>query len=107
MNLRRLLHPGSIAVFGGWQAASVIRRCREMGFAGPIWPVHPTRAEVEGLPALRSVADLPAPPDAAFVAVNRDLTVQVIGELAACGAGGAVCYASGFKETFRLSLITP
>jgi acyl-CoA synthetase (NDP forming) len=99
LNLRRLLHPRSIAVFGGWQAAGVIRRCREMGFDGPIWPVHPTKPEVEGLPACRSVADLPAAPDAAFVAVNRDLTVQVIGELAARGAGGAVCYASGFKET--------
>jgi acyl-CoA synthetase (NDP forming) len=99
VSLHRLLHPGSIAVFGGWQAAGVIRRCREMGFDGPIWPVHPTKPEIEGLPAFRSVADLPAAPDAAFLAVNRDLTVQVIGELAARGAGGAVCYASGFKET--------
>lgn len=99
MDLCRLLHPRSIAVFGGWQAAGVIRRCREMGFAGPIWPVHPSRAEVEGLPAYRSVADLPEAPDAAFVAVNRALTVEIVRELAACGAGGAVCYASGFKET--------
>jgi acyl-CoA synthetase (NDP forming) len=99
MDLRRLLHPRSITVLGGWQAAGVIRRCHEMGFAGPIWPVHPTRAKVEGLPAFRSVAELPAAPDAAFVAVNRALTVEVVRNLAAQGAGGAVCYASGFKET--------
>jgi acyl-CoA synthetase (NDP forming) len=99
MSLRRLLHPRSIAVFGGWQAVGVVRRCEEMGFAGPIWPVHPTRAEVAGRPAFRAVADLPAAPDAAFVAVNRERTVEIVQELAARGAGGAVCYASGFKET--------
>jgi acetate---CoA ligase (ADP-forming) len=98
-DLRRLLRPRSIAVFGGWQAEGVIRRCAEMGFAGPIWPVHPTRAEVGGLPAFRRVADLPAAPDAAFVAVNRDATVGIVRELAAAGAGGAVCHAAGFKES--------
>jgi acetate---CoA ligase (ADP-forming) len=97
-DLHRLLHPRSIAVFGGWQAAGVIRRCEEMGFAGEVWPVHPTRSEVAGRPAYRSVADLPAPPDAAFVAVNRDATVRVVRELATAGAGGAVCYAAGFRE---------
>ena len=44
LDLRRLLQPRSIAVFGGWQAEGVVRRCAEMGFAGPVWQVHPTRA---------------------------------------------------------------
>jgi len=44
------------------------------------------------------VADLPESPDAAFVAVNRHATVEVVRALAARGAGGAVCYASGFAE---------
>ena len=98
-DLRRLLQPRSIAVFGGWQAEGVIRRCAEMGFAGPIWPVHPSKAEVGGRRAYRSVADLPAAPDAAFVAVNRDATIGIVRELAAIGAGGAVCHAAGFKES--------
>jgi acyl-CoA synthetase (NDP forming) len=94
LDLRRLLQPRSIAVFGGWQAEGVIRRCAEMGFAGPIWPVHPSRAG-----AFRSVADLPEAPDAAFVGVNREATVGIVRELAAIGAGGAVCHAAGFKES--------
>ena len=94
MDLRRLLQPRSIAVFGGWQAEGVIRRCAEMGFAGPIWPVHPTKAG-----AYRNVADLPAAPDAAFIAVNREATVGIVRDLAAMGAGGAVCHAAGFKES--------
>jgi acetyl-CoA synthetase len=44
------------------------------------------------------VADLPAAPDAAFVAVPREETIAVVRALAARGAGGAICYASGFAE---------
>ncbi|WP_378948526.1 acetate--CoA ligase family protein [Mesorhizobium sp. ANAO-SY3R2] len=97
-SLERLLRPRSIAVFGGAQAAAVVRQCLKMGFPGDIWPVHPTRVEVEGIRTFRSVAELPAAPDAAFVGVNRFLTVEVIAALSARGAGGAICFASGFRE---------
>jgi acetate---CoA ligase (ADP-forming) len=96
--LARLLNPKSIAVFGGGWAAAVIRQTRKMGFAGGIWPVHPEKAEVEGLPAYKSVAALPGAPDACFIGVNRFLTIDVVRDLAARGAGGAICFASGFKE---------
>ncbi|MGH6874863.1 MAG: acetate--CoA ligase family protein, partial [Aestuariivirgaceae bacterium] len=45
------------------------------------------------------VDDLPQAPDVAFVAVRRDLAIDVISSLSARGAGGAVVYASGFSET--------
>ena len=70
-----------------------------MEFPGAVYPVHPERAEIEGLSCFRSVDDLPEAPDAAFVGVRRDLTVAVVRSLAARGAGGAVCYASGFGES--------
>lgn len=97
--LERLLRPKSIAVFGGAQAAAVVAQSIKMGFAGEIWPVHPTKDEVSGRKAYRSVADLPGAPDAAFVGVNRHLTIEVIKALAERGAGGAVCFAAGFLET--------
>ncbi|HEY9537492.1 MAG TPA: CoA-binding protein, partial [Kiloniellaceae bacterium] len=97
-SLERLLRPKTIAVFGGGPAAAVVAQCDRLGFAGEIWPVHPSKAEVGGRRAYRSVADLPGAPDAAFVAVNRHLTIEVVRALAAAGAGGAVCYASGFRE---------
>ncbi|MDN2565171.1 acetate--CoA ligase family protein [Aquibium sp. A9E412] len=96
--LERLFRPRSIAVFGGAQAAAVIEQSRKMGFSGAIWPVHPSRETVAGLPAYRSVDALPEAPDAAFVGVNRHLTVDIVRALAARGTGGAVCYASGFAE---------
>ncbi len=98
-DLSRLFRPRSIAVFGGgaW-APNVVEQCQKMGFAGAIWPVHPSRDEIRGLRCYRSVAELPGAPDASFVGVNRNLTIEVVAQLAARGAGGAVCFASGFRE---------
>ncbi|MCW1752074.1 acetate--CoA ligase family protein [Rhizobium acaciae] len=96
--LDRLLRPQTIAVFGGREARRVIAQCDRMGFAGEIWPVHPKLDEVLGRPCYRSVSDLPSAPDAAFVGVNRTLTVEIVRSLSEAGAGGAVCYASGFSE---------
>ena len=97
-NLRRLLRPASIAVFGGRFAEEVIRQNDRIGYAGAVWPVHPRRDTLGGRRCLRSVAELPAAPDASFIAVPAAATVDIVRQLAACGAGGAVCYASGFAE---------
>lgn len=102
LDLSRLLRPGSIAVIGGgtW-CASVIRECRKIGFEGEIWPVHPSKSDIAGLPAFASVEALPGAPDAAFVGVNRIATVAVVAALSARGAGGAICFASGFQEAIE------
>ena len=97
-SLDRLLRPKSIAVLGAVWARNVIEQCGKMGFAGPVWPVHPTKAEIGSLRAYASLADLPGVPDATFVGVNRHATIGVVAELAAMGAGGAICFASGWTE---------
>lgn len=99
-DLSRLLRPKSIAVIGGgFFAPNVVKQSLKMEFGGAIWPVHPSRDEVAGVRAFRSLADLPSAPDATFIGVNRNLTVEVVRELRAMGAGGAICFAAGFKET--------
>ena len=98
MSIERLLEPRSIAVFGGAQAQEVIRQSDRMGYEGEIWPVHPKKAEILGRKVYRSVEDLPGSPDAAYVGVNRQLTIDIVRDLAARGAGGAICYATGFTE---------
>ena len=99
LRLSRLLRPRSIAAIGGRSAAEVVRQCERMGFDGEIWPVHPARGNVAGRPAFRTLAALPGPPDAAFVGINRHATVEAVAELSRLGAGGAICYASGFRES--------
>lgn len=98
-SLDRLLRPRSVAVIGGgaW-CTNVIEQCQKFGFSGDIWPVHPTKTDVGGLPAFASLADLPTAPDAAFIGVNRNATIEVVRTLAQSDAGGAVCFASGFAE---------
>jgi len=97
--LARLFNPRSIAVVGGgaW-GGEVIRQCQKIGFAGEIWVVHPTRDDVAGLTPYQAIADLPGPPDAVFIGVNRHATVDAVRSLSGIGAGGAICFASGFRE---------
>ena len=102
MNARdfgRLLRPRHIAVIGGgaW-CAQVIRQIKLMGFEGTLGFVHPKGIELEGVKAVKSLAELPEVPDAAFVGVNRHLTIEIVQALSEMGAGGAVCFASGFSE---------
>ncbi len=98
MDLRRLLSPRSVAFVGGRIAEMAIRRCQELGFAGEIMPVHPERQTVAGVRCYPTLESLPQVPDAAYVGVNRDLTVDLVARLATMGAGGCVCYAAGFAE---------
>ncbi|RON52629.1 acetate--CoA ligase family protein [Pseudomonas frederiksbergensis] len=98
-NLKRLLAPRHLAFVGGRSMARAFKRCAEGGFQGPMWLVNPQHESLEGIPCVASIADLPCGPDAVFIATNRELTLSCVADLAARGAGGAICYASGFAET--------
>ncbi|PRA56975.1 acyl-CoA synthetase [Pseudomonas sp. MYb115] len=98
-NLKRLLAPQHVAFVGGRSMARALKRCAEGGYAGQMWLVNPQHDSLEGVPCVRSIAELPCGPDAVFIATNRELTLTCVAELAAIGAGGAICYASGFAES--------
>src|SRR5262249_46348332 len=97
-NLKRLLSPRHIAFIGGSGLVEPIRQARAFGFSGPIWVVNPQRDRIEGIPCLRSVDDLPEAPDAVFLAVPREVSVEIAAALARRGAGGVIGYAAGFAE---------
>jgi acyl-CoA synthetase (NDP forming) len=98
-----LFAPRNVAVLGastsgGGPAGNLLRQLREIGFAGPIYPVHPRAAEIAGFVAYPSLAALPEPVDYAFVAIAAP---QVAPALAA-GAGRvrfAQVMTSGFAES--------
>ncbi len=94
-----MFRPESIVVVGGgFWCENVIRECRKSGFDGRISAVHPTRNEICGSPVVRSVSELSFVPDAAFIGVNRHATIETVRAFSKSGAGGAVCFASGFRE---------
>src|SRR6202522_346396 len=98
-DIRRLIAPRSIALIGAsaWTDAVAAGNVT-IGYRGTVWRVHPTRASTPERPVYRSIAELPGVPDAAFIAVPNHEAPGVAGALAARGAGGFVCFSSGFGE---------
>ncbi len=101
--LDSLLRPTSVAILGASTDPTRIggRPLAYMlaqGFKGEIMPVNPNRAEVQGLPAYASVADLPRVPDTAIVAVPAGLAVQAVDDLGARGVRSAIVFTAGFAE---------
>jgi len=97
-----LFAPKTVAVVGASSKGNAlpnifIRRLREFGFSGDIYPIHPTAAAIDGLTAYRTLADTPEPVDYAYIAVSG---AQIPAMLSA--ARGHVRFAqvvsSGFGE---------
>jgi acyl-CoA synthetase (NDP forming)/GNAT superfamily N-acetyltransferase len=102
-SVERLLFPSSVAVIGAGRDADglghrVLRKVVEHGFDGQVFPVNPQGAGVEGLPAFRSVADIPEDIDLAVVAVPAAAVPEVV---EACGrkrVHGLVVISAGFDD---------
>ena len=99
MNLKKLFRPKSLAVVGGYWTDFVIQGNRKLGFKGPIWHINPTRTSNKKNKYYKNIKDLPGVPDCVYIAVSRDLTVNIIKDFASLRTGGAVCLASRFSET--------
>ena len=97
-----LFTPRTIAVVGasatGMTGANVfIRRMREYGYTGKMFPIHPSSAEIDGLKAYRSLAETPEPVDYAYIAIAARHVPPLL-----AGAQGRARFAqvisSGFGE---------
>ena len=97
-NLKRLLRPRHVAFVGGRHLDNCIATCRDAGFKGPVWVVNPHYKTLGGLPCVPSLDALPEPPDATFIAVSRERSINITARLSAMGAAGAICHAAGFGE---------
>lgn len=70
-----LFFPKTVAVLGASTkdvaiANTFIRRLRDFGYPGEIYPIHPNATEIEGYPAYPSIAEAPQPVDYAYVAIG-------------------------------------
>jgi acetyltransferase len=71
----------------------------DAGFPGPLYPIHPSAAEVLGRRAYRSLRELPDAVDLAVVLVRPDLVPEAIAECADLRVPGVVVITAGFGET--------
>jgi len=103
-SLDALFRPRGVAVLGASAKElsignRVVRNLRDSGFAGGIYPVHPSDAVICDLPAFASIEAVPGPVDLVNIALRAD---RVPDALEACGRAGvraAIVHSAGFAET--------
>jgi acyl-CoA synthetase (NDP forming) len=101
--LKAALDPHSVAVIGASEnpnkvGGRPVHYLDKFGFKGKIFPINPSRAEVQGHKCYPSLADLPEAPEMAIVAVAGDNAIGTVEDCAAHGVKVAVVMASGFGE---------
>ena len=102
--LESALNPQSVAVIGASEnihkiGGRPIYYMRRHGFGGRIYPINPSREEVQGLRSYASLAALPEAPDLAMVIVGGEKAVDAVSQCASRGVKSVVVVASGFGET--------
>ena len=101
-NLDPLFMPKTIAVVGA-SATSIsmgntfLRRLKEFGFQGAVYPIHPKAEEIDGIKAYASFADTPEPIDYAYISIAAERIAPMLAK-----ANGRVKFvqvlSSGFAE---------
>jgi acyl-CoA synthetase (NDP forming) len=102
---KALTNPATIALVGAsGKISSVgftpkfIETNRELGYAGRILPINPTRDEVFGTRCYPSLADLPERPELVIIALPDAKALSAVEEAIAHGAKALVIHSGGFGE---------
>ena len=104
---QRLLAPRSVVVVGAGRnpagvGRSALRNLLAAGFTGQLYAVNRSvepGTELDGVPVLRGLVELPAPVDLAVVAVPAAEVAAVVAECGAAGVQGLVVISAGYAET--------
>jgi acetyl coenzyme A synthetase (ADP forming)-like protein len=102
--LKLFFNPRAVAVIGasrqrGTIGGEIFHNLLSYGFNGPVYPVNPTAAVIQCVPAYPTVEAIAGPVDLAIIVVPA---VQVVEVAAACGRKGVkalVVISAGFSET--------
>lgn len=101
-NFAPLFMPKTVAVVGASAKGNAlpnvfIRRIKEYGFAGEIYPIHPSAPSIDGIPAYPNLAATPKPVDYAYIAVSGTQIPDML-KVAAGRVRFAQVISSGFGE---------
>jgi len=101
--LKAALDPRSVAIIGASEnpnkvGGRPVHYLDKFGFKGRIFPINPSRPEVQGHRCYKSLEDLPEAPEMVIVAVAGDNAIGAVEDCAAHGVKVAVVMASGFGE---------
>ncbi|MEU0695564.1 GNAT family N-acetyltransferase [Streptomyces niveus] len=107
-SVQRLLGPSSVAVVGAGRTAggvgrAVLRNLLDSGFTGRTYAVNvalpPELTEIDGVPAVRSLAEIDEPVDLAVVAVPAERVPEVVADCGEHGVQGLVVLSAGYAES--------
>jgi acyl-CoA synthetase (NDP forming)/RimJ/RimL family protein N-acetyltransferase len=103
VSVRALLNPTSVVLVGasrreGTIGYRLLRDIIDAGFTGDLHVVHPEADEVLGVPAHRSLADIPDHVDLAIIAIPSAGVLDIVADCAAKGVRGLVVVSGGFAE---------
>ena len=98
--LDKLFSPRSVAVVGASPretspGRAVLRNLRAAAFEGSIGLVNPRYAEIEGIPAVKTIEDLPQAPDLLVIAAPPPSVLGIVRAAGEKGAATAIIITSG------------
>ncbi len=100
-SLDAVFYPTSIAIAGASPGKSgqwFLDSIRTAGFMGTIYAMNPKGTEVSGLPAYKSIKDIPGPVDFVICCIPAPFVPQLIKDCATKGVRTISMYTSGFSE---------
>lgn len=101
--LEEIFAPQSVAVVGASPDATrlghrVLKNIVDNGYAGAIYPIHPTADQVLGHRAYPSVLAVPDPVELAVLVIPPQFVLGVVEECGKKGVQGLIVITAGFKE---------
>ena len=102
-SLRPFFDPAAVGVIGasakpGSIGGALFRNLVEGGFAGRAVPVNRTGEPVAGVSSVRSLTELPEPPDMAVVCVPGPAVLAAVDDVLAAGVKAVCVISAGFAE---------
>ena len=109
-SLRHALVPASVAVIGasrrpGSVGRVILHNLLDGGFSGPVYPVNPGAAELDGIPCLPSAAALPDQVDLAVIAAPAAAVLGIAEDCGRRGVKALVVLAAGLSGPARTELL--
>lgn len=108
MTLATFFNPFSIAIvgasndptrIGGRPLAALARRWASGAPGRELFAVNPTRDRIQDRPAYRALADIPAAPELAIIAVPAAAVLDAVRDCVAAKCRAAIVFSSGFAES--------
>jgi acetyl coenzyme A synthetase (ADP forming)-like protein len=106
--MNKVMKPDAVAVIGASEETgkignSVMKNLINGGYKGRIYPINPTADKIMGLPAFKSVADVPGDIDIAVFAIPAKFVAGALKEVGEKKIAGAILIPSGFAETGNMA----